>query len=95
MAALATEEAEWRGTPRPTGIVWATRAARRSARTQLVGHGSDGAETKQNWKEDFDSPIPGAPNIGFRAPQTRERFELWDVCEELNLYGQQTRRPTA
>ena len=23
--------------------------------------------------------------VGFRAPWTQERFELWGVCEELNL----------
>ena len=30
--------------------------------------------------------------VGFRASQTLERFELWGVCEELNLPSLPTRQ---
>ena len=44
------------------------------------------------WKESFGTPLPGAPNVGFRAPQTLYRFELWGACEELNLPNLPTRQ---
>ena len=30
--------------------------------------------------------------VGFRVPQTLERFKLWGACEELNLPSLPTRR---
>ena len=42
-------------------------------------------------EEDSDAPLPGAPNVGFRVPQTLERFELWGVCGNLNLPSLPTR----
>ena len=44
-----------------------------------------GGEAEQTEKQSFDAPLPGAPNVGFRVPQTLERFELWGACEELVL----------
>jgi hypothetical protein len=32
-----------------------------------------------------DAPLPGAPNVGFRASQNPCKFELWGACEELNF----------
>ena len=49
-------------------------------------------------EEDSDAPLPGAPNVGFRDPATRERFEHWGACGDLNLPSLPTRdlpRPNA
>ena len=54
-------------------------------------------EAVERWQIDrrtrgSDAPLTGAPNVGFRVPQTLERFELWGVCEELNLPSLPTRQ---
>ena len=44
-------------------------------------------------EEDSNAPLPGAPNVGFRDPATRERFEHWGACGDLNLPSLPTRDP--
>jgi hypothetical protein len=74
VAVLAAGEAEWRGTPLPAGAVWATRAARRLARTRRASSiGRAEWRRSEWWERSFDTPLPGAPNVRFRAPQTQEK----------------------
>ena len=88
VAALAAGDGERWGGP-PMGAVWATRvlrAARRSARARRAS-AMEAVERQRvdRQKRGFDAPLPGVPNVGFRVPQTLERFELWGAHEEHSL----------
>ena len=82
--------------PSPAGAVWVTRAvraARRSARTRRASAMGTAKRWRIDWRKGgSDAPLPGAPNVGFRAPQTLDRFQLWGACEELNLPSLPIRR---
>ena len=58
-------------------------------RNGLVDEGAPAIEVGGGiWRTEqriSDTPLPGAPNVGFRVPQTLEIFELWGVCGDLNL----------
>ena len=88
VAALAAGDGERRGGP-PMGDVWATRAARAAQRSARARRASAMEAVEWWWvdrrKRGSDAPLPGAPNVEFRVPQTLERFELWGACEELSL----------
>ena len=34
-------------------------------------------------KGDFGTPLPGAPNVGYRVPTKLLRFELWGAHKDL------------
>ena len=47
--------------------------------------GEVGKETGRTGRWSFDALLPGAPNVGFMDPQTRERFKHLGAYEELTL----------
>ena len=55
-----------------------------------AGSGASAMDATKRWdadqrKEDFATPLPGAPNIGYRVPAKPLRFEHWGAHEDFSL----------